>query len=407
MKNRFSGFWKTFWKKGDFFTRLSLVVMGSGCFRFGQIVKGLLYLGAEALYFWFFFGFGWKYLSHFGTLGENTQLRVWDEANQIYKRVPGDNSMLILLYSVLTLAVTAIFLYVWFLNLKSTVKLLRLREEGKPVPKFREERKTLLDERFHVTLLTAPMTTLLLFTVLPIIFMVLIAFTNFDASHQPPGKLFTWTGLTNVTDIFLGNAIKTHTFFHILAWTMVWAVLATFTNYILGMLLAVVINHRAVRLKKLWRTLFIISIAIPQFVSLLLISRALEPQGAVNVALMELGWIQSPLPFLQDPTLARDLRGGHQYVDRHSLYHDGLQRRSDEYSLRPVRKRRDRRRGAGAQVRQHHAALYDLRHRARHHYHLCGQYQQFQRHLSADGGRALRAGLLSGGQDRPAGHVAV
>ena len=140
---------------------------------------------------------------------------------------------------------------------------------------------------------------------IPIIFMVLIAFTNFDASHQPPGKLFTWTGLTNVTDIFLGNAIKTHTFFHILAWTMVWAVLATFTNYILGMLLAVVINHRAVRLKKLWRTLFIISIAIPQFVSLLLISRALEPQGAVNVALMELGWIDSPLPFLQDPTLAR------------------------------------------------------------------------------------------------------
>ena len=305
MKNRFSGFWKTFWKKGDFFTRLSLVVMGSGCFRFGQIVKGLLYLGAEALYFWFFFGFGWKYLSHFGTLGENTQLRVWDEVNQIYQRVPGDNSMLILLYSVLTLAVTAIFLYVWFLNLKSTVKLLHLREEGKPVPSFREEVKTLLDERFHVTLLTAPMTTLLLFTVLPIIFMVLIAFTNFDASHQPPGKLFTWTGLTNVTDIFLGNAIKTHTFFHILAWTMVWAVLATFTNYILGMLLAVVINHRAVRLKKLWRTLFIISIAIPQFVSLLLISRALEPQGAVNVALMELGWIDSPLPFLQDPTLAR------------------------------------------------------------------------------------------------------
>ena len=83
MKKRFGGFWKTFWKKGDFFTRLSLVVMGSGCFRFGQIGKGLLYLGAEALYFWFFFGFGWKYLSDFNTLGENTLLRVWDEVNEI------------------------------------------------------------------------------------------------------------------------------------------------------------------------------------------------------------------------------------------------------------------------------------------------------------------------------------
>ena len=114
----------------------------------------------------------------------------------------------------------------------------------------------------------------------------------------------------------------------------------------------------------------------------------------------------SPALFAGSHAGAR-LRRGHQYVDRHPLHHDDLQRRSDEYPLRPVRKRRNRRCGAGAQICQHHAALYDLRHRARHHYHLCGQYQQLQRHLSADGRRALRAGLLSGGQDRPAGHVAV
>ena len=374
MKNRFSGFWKTFWKKGDFFTRLSLVVMGSGCFRFGQIVKGLLYLGAEALYFWFFFGFGWKYLSHFGTLGENTQLRVWDEANQIYQRVPGDNSMLILLYSVLTLAVTAIFLYVWFLNLKSTVKLLHLREEGKPVPAFREEGKTLLDERFHVTLLAAPMTTLLLFTVLPIVFMVLIAFTNFDANHQPPGKLFTWTGLTNVTDIFLGNAIKTHTFFGIF-WPGPWSgrcwppspttfwVCCWPSSSITG----------PVRLKKLWRTLFIISIAIPQFVSLLLISRALEPAGSRQRGADGAGLDRlSPALFAGSHAGAR-LRRGHQYVDRHSLHHDDLQRRTDEYPLPTCTKApKSTARGRCSKVRQHHAALYDLRHRARHHYHLCG-----------------------------------
>lgn len=88
------------------------------------------------------------------------------------------------------------------------------------------------------------MLTLVLFTALPIAFMILIAFTNFDSTHQPPGQLFTWTGLTNVTDVFLGNEVKTRTFFGILGWTLVWAVLATFTNYILGMLLAVVHNHR-------------------------------------------------------------------------------------------------------------------------------------------------------------------
>lgn len=286
-------------------TWLSLVVMGSGCFRFRQFGKGLLYLLSELAFFRFFFGFGWKYLSHFGTLGENTQLKVWNEELQIYQRVPGDNSMLILLFSVLTIAATILFVYLWVLNLKSAGELCLLDAQGKHIPSFREDLKSLLDSRFHTTLLAAPMISLVAFTVLPIVFMVLIAFTNFDSAHQPPGELFTWTGLTNVTDIFLGNQTKTHTFFGIFGWTIVWAILATFTNYILGMLLAILINHKLVRMKKMWRTLFVISIAIPQFVSLLLISRALEPMGAVNIALMKLGWISAPLPFLTDKTLAR------------------------------------------------------------------------------------------------------
>lgn len=286
-------------------TYLSLLVMGSGCFRFRQFGKGLLYLLSELAFFRFFFGFGWKYLSHFGTLGENTQLKVWNEELQIYQRVPGDNSMLILLFSVLTIAATILFVYLWVLNLKSAGELCLLDAQSKHIPSFREDLKSLLDSRFHTTLLAAPMISLVAFTVLPIVFMVLIAFTNFDSAHQPPGELFTWTGLTNVTDIFLGNQTKTHTFFGIFGWTIVWAILATFTNYILGMLLAILINHKLVRMKKMWRTLFVISIAIPQFVSLLLISRALEPMGAVNIALMKLGLISAPLPFLTDKTLAR------------------------------------------------------------------------------------------------------
>ena len=279
--------------------------MGSGCFRFRQFGKGLLYLLSELAFFRFFFGFGWKYLSHFGTLGENTQLKVWNEELQIYQRVPGDNSMLILLFSVLTIAATILFVYLWVLNLKSAGELCLLDAQSKHIPSFREDLKSLLDRRFHTTLLAAPMISLVAFTVLPIVFMVLIAFTNFDSAHQPPGELFTWTGLTNVTDIFLGNQTKTHTFFGIFGWTIVWAILATFTNYILGMLLAILINHRLVKMKKMWRTLFVISIAIQQFVSLLLISRSLEPMGAVNIALMKLGLISAPLPFLTDKTLAR------------------------------------------------------------------------------------------------------
>lgn len=297
-------FWKEF-AEGDIWVKGSCLVMGLGCMKRKQFVKGLLYLVAEVLFFLFFFGFGWKYLSHFLTLGENAQLKVWNEAKQIYQRVPGDNSMLILLFSVLTIAVAILFICLWIANLKSASHLYQLEKAGKHIPTLREDANSLLNERFHITLLSAPMTTLLLFTVLPIIFMILIAFTNFDANHQPPGNLFTWTGLQNVADVFLGNATKTATFLGILGWTVVWAIFATFTNYFFGMILAIIINNKLVKFKKMWRTWFMIPIAIPQFVSLLLVSRALEPSGAINVALQELGWIKTPLPFLTDVTLSR------------------------------------------------------------------------------------------------------
>lgn len=291
--------------KGSIWTRLSFLVMGTGCVRYKQYVRGLIYFLTEIGFFYFFKNFALQYLSKFNTLGTETQKKVWNDELQIFQRFPGDNSMLILLYSVLSLAVVVVFLYIWYANIRDSWNAQQNTEQGRKIDSFREDLRSLTHERFHMTLLAMPMLTLVLFTLLPIIFMILIAFTNFDADHQPPGNLFTWVGMTNVTDIFLGNEIKTNTFFGLLGWTIVWAILATFTNYILGMLLAVAINSKIVKLKQVWRTCFIIAIAIPQFVSLLLISRALEPAGAVNVLLQKLGLIDSPLPFLLDPTLAR------------------------------------------------------------------------------------------------------
>ena len=291
--------------KGSIWTRLSFFVMGTGCVRYKQYVRGLIYFLTEIGFFYFFRNFALQYLSKFNTLGTETQKKVWNDELQIFQRFPGDNSMLILLYSVLSLAVVLVFLYIWYANIRDSWNAQQNMEQGRKIDSFRDDLRSLTHERFHMTLLSMPMLTLVLFTLLPIIFMILIAFTNFDADHQPPGNLFTWVGMTNVTDIFLGNEIKTNTFFGLLGWTIVWAILATFTNYILGMLLAVAINSKMVKLKQVWRTCFIIAIAIPQFVSLLLISRALEPAGAVNVLLQKLGLIDSPLPFLLDPTLAR------------------------------------------------------------------------------------------------------
>lgn len=291
--------------KGSFWTRLSFFIMGAGCIRYKQYIRGILYFIIEIGFILFFKNFALQYLSKFNTLGTEAQIKVWNEELQIYQRFPGDNSMLILLYSVLSIAVAIVFVYIWYVNIRDSWRAQENFQLGRKIDTFQDDLRSLTHKRFHITLLSLPMLTMVLFTLLPIIFMILIAFTNFDSDHQPPGNLFTWVGMTNVTDIFLGNEVKTRTFFGLLGWTIIWAILATFTNYIFGMLLAVAINSKLTKLKKVWRTCFIIAIAIPQFVSLLLISRALEPAGAVNVLLQKLGLIEAPLPFLLDPTLAR------------------------------------------------------------------------------------------------------
>ena len=293
--------------EGDSWTRLSAIFMGLGNLRRGQIIKGLLLFAFEVGFFLFHALFGWQYLKDFGTLGTEAQRRVWDEATQIYRRVPGDNSMLILLFSVLTLATIIPFVIIWAANMKSALKVQKQAEALKKPNTFLQDVKTQLDERFHITLLTLPMLTMFAFTVLPIVFMVLIAFTNFDKNHQPPGTLFTWVGMTNVTDVFWGDPLKSHTFLSIMGWTLIWAVFATFTNYILGMILAMLINKKGIRFKKMWRTIFVITIAVPQFVSLLLVSKMFTETGVVNVLLQQIGLVDEPIPFLTDPTLARIL----------------------------------------------------------------------------------------------------
>ena len=49
-----------------------------------------------------------------------------------------------------------------------------------------------------------------------------------------------------------------------------------------NMILAMLINKKGIKLKGMWRTIFVITIAVPQFVSLMLMSKMLGETGAIN-----------------------------------------------------------------------------------------------------------------------------
>ena len=282
----FKGFGSRF-ASGDMATKLSYIVMGFGNFTRGQVGKGLAFLAAEILYIIYMVNFGLVYLSKFNTLGTLETGQQEDPVTGRIVNVQGDNSMLILLYGTMSILITFLFIGIYVANTKSAYSAEQSLKAGKKNPTLKEELKDFLDGKYHVTMLSVPVVLISVFTVLPLAFMILIAFTNYDANHTPPGKLFTWVGLDTFRGVFEASegASKSYTFVQLTKWTIVWAIFATFSNYIVGMILALMINKKSIKFKTLWRTLFVLTIAVPQFVSLLLMNQMLQDDGVVNLIL--------------------------------------------------------------------------------------------------------------------------
>ena len=121
------------------------------------------------------------------------------------------------------------------------------------------------------------------------------------------------SGLQNFNELLAWNSGSSNmsaAFGEILGWTIIWAIFATFTNYFLGMFVAIMINKKGIRLKKIWRGVLVLTIAIPQFVSLLYVSKMFANNGIVNGLLLRMGVIKDTtqlIRFWEVPNLARTM----------------------------------------------------------------------------------------------------
>lgn len=298
--------WTAAVTKGGWETKLSMLLMGLGNIVHRQVIKGLLFLALEVAYIMFMVTTGVRSISMLGTLGTLERQEVWDEAQQVYLYTGGDNSVLVLLYGVAVLLLSVLMVIAWRGTLKSAYRAEYLEKQGKHVNTFREDLKTLLHENLQKLFMTPSLVFIFGLTVLPLIFMICMAFTNYSKIDNHL-VLFDWVGFDNFKALFDSGSILGSTFWSVLAWTLVWAVFATFTNYIFGMILAIVINRKETKGKAFWRFCFVLSCAMPMFVSLLIMRTMLQPNGAVNVLLRNLGWIglDASLPFFTDTTWAR------------------------------------------------------------------------------------------------------
>ena len=115
-------------KKGNAFTYLSCIIMGAGNIAHKQIVNGLLFLCCEIGYLWFLLKpYGGEYwISKLPSLGDTQQVKVWNDAKGVFEYKAGDNSQLILLYAIAALFMTAVFIFVWQMTVRSAYQALCL-----------------------------------------------------------------------------------------------------------------------------------------------------------------------------------------------------------------------------------------------------------------------------------------
>ena len=299
---------------GDWKTRLSYPIMGFGSIARGQVLRGLLFLFFEAVFFVYMFvpigsKTGAQWLGLLPSLGKIGPHMEYNVVLDTHYPVYGDNSFKILLYGVLTLFFIVAFIYTWRLNIKQNKLNEDYLRSGRRIKSSGDDLRSLVDEQFYKTLLALPLLGILVFTVMPIVFMILVAFTNYDGAHNGySNALFTWVGFENFKTMFswdVGGVNYAATFGEVLSWTLIWAFFATFTNYFLGIFVAMMINKKGIRLKKMWRTILILTIAIPQFISLLYVSRMFSINGLVNGALQALHLTTAPIDFWGTPKLAR------------------------------------------------------------------------------------------------------
>lgn len=261
--------------------KLSMIVMGVGQLCYGQIVKGLFYLGAFSVILTYFISRGFTDLIGFFTLGTREE--------NLWLGIAGDNSLTMLILGLFAIFILIFTVILYVTNVKDVAYTARQIGKGKGVHKFRQTLETAADSKFHITALSVPMVGVAIFSILPIVFMICIAFTDLGGDVVYP-KLANWSLAAWEKILSLGKIGGT--FVKILGWNIIWAIASTVINFVIGLGMALLLNKRNVKGSKFWRAFPILAYAIPGFISMLGFKYMFSQSGPINYYLDEAGMMR-------------------------------------------------------------------------------------------------------------------
>ncbi|UOQ50549.1 ABC transporter permease subunit [Gracilibacillus caseinilyticus] len=265
---------------------LSILLAGLGQLYNRRYVKGISFIILEIAFILATFDFLWLGLWGIITLGT----------------IPGvDHSIYLLVYGIVALLLLAIAGTFYVLNVIDARKQAIQINNGWVSPGIKQSLKNLYDKAFPY-IMTLPGVILLIFTVVfPLLFAIALAFTNYDLYNSPPRNLVEWIGFGNFTDLVTVDLWK-NTFTSVFVWTIIWTLVATSFQIVVGLILAVLVNDKRVQFKKTIRTILILPWAVPGFVSILIFAAMFNDEfGAINKDIIIPLIGGDGLPWLTDP----------------------------------------------------------------------------------------------------------
>lgn len=273
---------------------LSTLFMGLGQIVINkEYIKGFIFIIIEALVIvkYQFFIKGIKGLITLGTVTGYTQQNIKLNDHSIFMMVDGFITLLILI----------VVVFVYIANIKDAIIQGYRLDQGYSVETFRKFISRFWYKSFPYIMSTPAIIGIMFFILLPILFGIAIAFTNYSSPNNiPPANLVDWVGLQNIKDM-IRLPMWNRTFAGVLSWTLIWALSTTFLNFFAGLFVALFINSKAVKYKKIWRIIYFLPYSVPALISLLVFRNLLNGQfGPINLTLKQLGLIGSYFSLIKD-----------------------------------------------------------------------------------------------------------
>ncbi|XID92701.1 ABC transporter permease subunit [Paenibacillaceae bacterium WGS1546] len=214
-----------------------------------------------------------------------------------------DDSRTLLVQGLLSVIVAVIFLGLYALNLSDAYRDAKKLREGVRTPSVRQAFRDSWEHGFPYFVVVPNFIMMALVVIFPLLFMISLAFTNYNLYNSPPAHLLDWVGFANFKALFT-EAVWSKSLFSVVAWTVVWTLVATTLQIVLAFFLAVLINDSRVKFKKIIRTVFILPWAVPSFMTVLVFAAMFNDNfGAINRDIFSHFGVV--IPWLSDPLWAR------------------------------------------------------------------------------------------------------